>query len=166
MRKEKWDIKKASDLEIKKLRRSLIIAGVILLFIFLPLSIVCFILAHTCKKELNSRHIETVKTPETVTPVQEPEKSYGDTVKVIDLDGTVRELSIHLALDNSDRVLMVEGGKSYHTHLSCFKNWNTDNFNGWKIIKKSEALALNMKYCNFCRELDSYEYDDLEDLEE
>ena len=100
--------------------------------------------------------------PEKITPVRE-------TVKVTDTDGSVMEVSIHLTLDQANRVLVAEGGKTYHTHLSCFKKWRpemTENFTGWKIIKKSEATANNMKYCSFCKELDNVLDVDMDDLDE
>ena len=145
--------------------------GILLFFItsyfiiFLPLSILCFYLAHVYKKEIKIRKnspVETVKEPEKVIKVIE-------TVKVTDVDGSVRDLSIHLCLDQGDRVLIAKGGKTYHTHLSCYKNWRPEmieNFTGWKIIKKSEAIANGMSYCTFCKETDRQVADDFDEYEE
>lgn len=171
-----WDIKKTSKTELIITRIFLIILGVMLLLmslyfiILIPLGLLSFYFAHVYKKELKRRKsiietpVELVKKPEVVI-----EKPVRETVKVTDIDGSVRELSIYLTLDQSNRVLVAEGGKTYHTHLNCFKNWKpemTESFEGWKIMKKSEALANNMRYCSFCKELDNYEDDDLDELEE
>ena len=168
MAKKKGYLETAGKGELMTLRILLIILGLMLLLmglyfiILLPLAVLSFYLAHKCKQELKRRKIPV----EPVEVVKEPVEAVRDTVMVTDLDGSVNEVSTHLTIDHSDRVLVVDGGKSYHTHLSCFKNWNTDNFTGWKIIKKSEALAGGMKYCSFCKELDFYEDDDLEESEE
>ena len=170
-KKQTWDIKKASKTELVITRILLIILGVLLLFIglyfiiLLPLAILCFYLAHVYKKEIKIRKnppVETVKEPEKVIKVIE-------TVKVTDVDGSERDLSIHLSLDQGDRVLMAKGGRAYHTHLSCYKNWRPEmieNFTGWKIIKKSEAIANGMSYCNFCKDLDMQLDDDFDEYEE
>ena len=69
-KKGKWDIKKASKTELVITRILLIILGILLFFIasyfiiFLPLSILCFYLAHVYKKEIKLRKnppVETVK---------------------------------------------------------------------------------------------------------
>lgn len=154
-----WSLQTVSKSELIISRILLIIGGLVSLaigvvfYIVLPLSILCFYLAYVYKKELKRRKnppVETVKEPEKVIKVVE-------TVKVTDMDGSERDLSIHLCLDQSNRVLIAEGGKAYHTHLSCYKNWRpemVENFTGWKIIKKSEALSKGMSYCNFCKDLD------------
>ena len=170
-KKGTWSIKTASKSELIISRILLIVCGLISLaigvvfYIVLPLSILCFYLAYVYKKELKRRKnppVETVKEPEKVIKVVE-------TVKVTDMDGSERDLSIHLCLDKGDRVLIAKGGKTYHTHLSCYKNWRPEmieNFTGWKIIKKSEAIANGMSYCNFCKDLDMQLDDDLDEYEE
>ena len=171
-KKQTWDIKKASKTELVITRILLIILGILLLLIglyfiiLLPLAILCFYLAHVYKKELNERKNPPVETIKEVTDVRE---AVRETVKVTDIDGSEKYLSIHLSLDQSDRVLMAKGGRAYHTHLSCFKNWRPEmieNFTGWKIIKKSEAIANGMSYCNFCKDLDRQLDDDFDEYEE
>lgn len=166
----KWDIEKAPKGELKTYKIIFIILGLWFLFmglfavIFILPALFCFYFAYTFNRELKRRKTviepvrEVVKEPVT-TPVR-------NTVKVTDLDGSVRELGAYLVLDQNDVVLVAEGGKTYHKYLGCFKNWKPemiDNFNGWKIIKKSEALANGMKYCSFCEEKDRYKDIELDD---
>jgi hypothetical protein len=106
-----------------------------------------------------------IQIPEPV-PQEEPR----NTVKVIDIDGSELVVSVYQTIDSSDRVLIAEGGRTYHTHLSCFKRWTgkaQSNFTEWKIINKSEAIKQGMTYCKFCAEDDNVTLDDLlEELDE
>ncbi len=99
------------------------------------------------------------------TPPVAPESALnGNMVKVTDLDGTTITTSIYQSIDATDRVLVSEGGRTYHTHLSCFKRWTGDaqrNFTGWKIVKKSEVMEQGLTYCRFCAEDDNVTLDDL-----
>lgn len=98
-----------------------------------------------------------LKRPE-VTP--EPPKNK---VKVTDLDGSEFEVYVFQTIDSTDRVLVVDGSRTYHTRLSCFKNWTGDaqrSFTGWKIVKKSEALEQGLTYCKFCAEGDKVTLED------
>lgn len=109
--------------------------------------------------------------PKQPAAVQTPVVAHGqerkrETVKVIDIDGKELDLSIYLCIGEDDKVLVAEGGKTYHTHLACYKHWKPEmieSFKGWKVIKKSEAISKGMKYCSFCKESDRYEECDFED---
>lgn len=106
------------------------------------------------------------KEPEVKPVVQEPPKN---TVKVTDIDGSEFEVALYQMIDSSDRVLVADGGRTYHTHLSCFKRWTGDaqrNFTGWKIVKKSDVVSQGMKYCKFCADDDNVTLDDFLNDEE
>lgn len=109
--------------------------------------------------------VKLVNKPKPAAVAKEYKKT-EETVKVIDIDGKELNLSIYLCIDEADKVLVAEGGKTYHTHLACFKNWKPEmieNFGGWRVIKKNEAISKGMKYCSFCKESDRYMEDDYED---
>ena len=104
------------------------------------------------------------KLSEPVPPTEPVPEINTNTVKVTDLDGSVITTSIYQTIDASDRVLVSDGGRTYHTHLSCFKNWTGDaqrKFTGWRIVKKSDALEQGLTYCKFCAEDDNVTLDDL-----
>lgn len=106
------------------------------------------------------------KEPEVKPVVKEPPKN---TVKVTDIDGSEFEVALYQMIDSSDRVLVADGGRTYHTHLSCFKRWTGDaqrNFTGWKIVKKSDVVSQGMKYCKFCADDDNVTLDDFLNDEE
>lgn len=87
-----------------------------------------------------------------------------DTVKVTDVDGSVFEVPVGRVIGSPDRVLVCDSGRTYHTHLNCFTKWGGDaqkKFTGWTIIKKSEAIAQDMKYCKICAIADKVTLDDL-----
>ena len=91
-----------------------------------------------------------------------------DKVKITDIDGTVLNISSYMKLDDPDKVLIAEGGKTYHTHISCFKNWRPEmreNFTGWTIMKKEDAIKNGMRYCKFCEKNDDITFDDILDEE-
>lgn len=160
-------LKQMKKSEVIILRVGLIILGLLLFLmglyfnILLPFAIIIFYLAHCCKKELKERKkiklekskpADQAAVPEETTESAEELKKPIKTVKVTDLDGSIRELSVEFHLED-DKVLVAEGGKTYHTYLGCFKNWQPeiiDGFTGWKILKKSEAISQNMKLCSFC----------------
>ena len=158
-------------------RVTFLIAGVIFLLFgifFIPFLIVGVLLILLAYKT-NKTYKEALNVKVEVKPEIDPEskeeikKPVTETVKVMDLDGSVRELSINLCLDEKNRVLVTEGGKTYHTYLNCHKNWKPEmieNFKGWKIVKKSEATAKGMRYCSFCEGKDRIPDTDMDDLEE
>ena len=113
-----------------------------------------------------SKPAAVAKEVEPVAAVTKEYKKPEETVKVIDIDGKELNLSVYLCIDENDKVLVAEGGKTYHTHLACYKNWKPEmieNFGGWRVIKKSEAISKGMKYCSFCKESDRYMENDYED---
>lgn len=83
-------------------------------------------------------------------------------VSVKDIDGKVYQLPVGMKLDDETKCLVC-GGKSYHTCLSCFKNWTVDmrkHFSGWTVISIDEAKKMGLKKCGFCDESDNYTLDD------
>lgn len=157
---------------LKNNRVIFLVAGII--FIFFGLFAVPFLFVGAFLLFLfyrtNKAYKEALKkeTPKTIVPAVDklvPE-SNDTTVNVTDLDGSVITSSIYQVIDSEYGVLISEGGKAYHTHLSCFKNWTGDaqrRFIGWKIIKKSDAINRGLTYCRFCKEDDNVTLDDLLD---
>ena len=69
-------------------------------------------------------------------------------------DGTSRRYPQNKVFRGNYR-LMMEGGKSYHTHVNCYLNWNRTTllgFTGWKLIPRSSIG--NIKKCPFCMAAD------------
>ena len=86
-------------------------------------------------------------------------------VSVKDVDGKIYQLPVSMKLDDDTKCLVC-GGKSYHTCLSCFKNWTVEmrkHFNGWTVISLDEAEQRGLKKCGFCDESDNYTLDDFLD---
>lgn len=103
-------------------------------------------------------------------PIPEPTVEVDtNKVKITELNGNVIEVDKWLMLDDGDIVLTTPNSKKYHTHVSCFENWKPEmknNFTGWTIIKKEDAIKSGMTYCNFCDGNDDITLDDiLDDLE-
>ncbi len=110
------------------------------------------------------KQLQNDPDPARVKPL--PVKVKGEQLQVTDLDGSVIMVDSNMELDDSGRVLIVSDGNAYHTHLSCYKNWRPEyqeNFNGWTLIKKSDARKRGLYYCSFCKENDRVILDDLLD---
>ena len=131
------------------------------LFFFGVVGVILLVLAYLTNKKNKELITESDNT--------KVSKEYvNETVKITDINGSVQEVSTGLCISDPDRVLVVDGGKTYHTHISCFKNWTPEmreNFTGWKIISKKEAISKGMKYCKFCEENDDITLDDTENEE-
>lgn len=77
----------------------------------------------------------------------------------------IEYMTIHSKV-NEDFCLISSGGKTYHTHVGCFKNWPEEyqaNFKGWKKISVADADNLGYRKCNFCDEKDKPSVDTYED---
>lgn len=102
-------------------------------------------------------------------PIEADNEIYNmKTVPVIDVDGKTYVLDVSMQIDDELKCLFC-GGKTYHTHLSCFRNWTVEmrkNFKGWQIITLEEAKKSNLKKCSFCDEDDKITLNDLIDEEE
>lgn len=85
------------------------------------------------------------------------------TVPVLDLDGKTYDIAVNMKLDDGNKCLVC-GGKTYHTHVNCFKNWKADmrkGFKGWKVITIKDAEKQGLKKCNFCKKNDEITLDDI-----
>lgn len=77
----------------------------------------------------------------------------AEEVRLIDVDGSVRNLSVGLLIDDDNLCLIGDGNNDYHKHLSCFSNWNLaerKQFKEWTVISIEEAKKQGRKYCKFC----------------
>ncbi len=79
---------------------------------------------------------------------------WSTNVKIIDEDGNEEFVPNYYCLKNKDLCLVVENGKTYHTHCACYKNWKQEyisNFNGtYKLISIEEVKKQGLKKCKFC----------------
>lgn len=167
-------MKEVNNLKINRV--TFMVAGIIFIFFglfFAPFLLVgAFLLFLSYKANKAYKEAMKKETPRVLAPmITEPVPNFNiTTVKVTDLDGSVIATSISQIIDSKDRVLISEGGKTYHTHLSCFKNWTIEaqrKFTGWKVVKKSDVIDQGMTYCRFCEENDNVTLDDLlSELEE
>lgn len=89
----------------------------------------------------------------------EPEKKeykppvFDENHNRIDYESTGKDL-----IPNEDYCFIADGGKTYHTHTFCYKNWSKeyqDSFTGWTLIPIEKAREKGItKKCRFC---DSYD---------
>ncbi len=100
-----------------------------------------------------------VKPVEQLKPIEKPKQ---ETVTVTIPDGTTKEYNLNLTLNDTHSCLISDGGKTYHTHVNCFKNWPAkyqENFEGWKVTTIDEAEKMGYRKCNYCNEADRTEWD-------
>lgn len=150
-------------------RVTFLVTGIIFVFFgfFMPVFLVVGGVLLFMSYKTNKKYKELLnKTEVKNKPVEDPVRvvDISDTVKIIDIDGTVHNVSANLKIDDPDRVLIVDGGKTYHTCISCYKKWRLEmreNFTGWTLIKKEDVIKSGMSYCKFCEENDNYTLDDL-----
>ena len=103
--------------------------------------------------------VEPIESVEQSSPIEKLEK---ETVTVTFSDGTTKEYNLNLTLNDTHICLLSDGGKTYHTHVNCFKNWPAEyqeNFKGWKAITTDEAEKMGYRKCNYCNEADRTEWD-------
>ena len=104
-----------------------------------------------------------VKLPAWATPNKED----YDFVKVTEIDGSVKEISTGMKLNDPDLVLCTEGDRTYHSFLGCYKNWPPEkqkSFHGWSVLPKKEALKIGLRKCPSCEDLEKIIREDLEEL--
>lgn len=165
------DKKKMKDLKINRI--TFLVGGILFFIIGIPapflwvFSVVLFLLAYVANKEYKRLVSEAEKKKAEEKPITK-QPIADDKVKVIDLDGNTLMISPSMQIDGTEDVLISDGGRTFHTSVGCFKKWKPEmreGFTGWKIIKRSEALKMGMKYCAFCDEASNLTIDDLEDSE-
>ncbi len=81
-------------------------------------------------------------------------------VPLTDIDGKEITSKFYMRIDDDTHCLVTDGGKSYHLHVGCYKNWlpeYRDGFKGWKVITIADAEAKGLKKCAFCYESDQKE---------
>lgn len=152
-------------------RITFLIAGIIFIFFgfFMPVFLVVGGVLLFLSYKTNKKYKELLNESESKTKSvvdTEPVTVTDKTVKVTDIDGTVHNLKSYMKLDDPDKVLIAAGGKTYHTRVSCFKNWRPemrDNFTGWTVMKKDDAINSGMRYCKFCEENDDITLDNILD---
>lgn len=113
--------------------------------------------AETLKQE--QAPVEHVEPVEQLKPIENPKK---ETVTVTFSDGTTKEYDLNLTHSDTPICLISDGGKTYHTHVNCFKNWPAEyqeNFKGWKATTTDEAEKTGYRKCNYCKEADRTEWD-------
>lgn len=142
-------------------RITFLVFGIIFLLFgfFLPLFFIVGVGLIALAYATNKKYKELANTPDPI-PVSgsKPVVEVDDgKVQVTDIDGSVIRVSPYLSISNPDRVLIVPNGKTYHTHIRCFKNWTPEmqaSFTDWTIINKDDAVNKGMTYCKFCEETD------------
>ena len=59
---------------------------------------------------------------------------------------------------NEGYCFITEGSTTYHTHISCYKNWSKEyqnKFNGWTLLTIEKAIEKGATHkCKFCDSLD------------
>ena len=82
-------------------------------------------------------------------------------------DGTIEKIRNYCKLTDGEDCLVVDGGRTYHTHVGCFMNWKPEQretFTGWKMITVEEATSRGMRKCSFCEEADNRPEETIEDF--
>lgn len=151
-------------------RITYLVTGIIFIFFgfFMPVFLVVGGVLLFLSYKTNEKYKQLLNEVKTKS-VEDPVKAADiyDTVKMTDIDGTVHNVSTNLKIDDPDRVLIVIGGKTYHTCISCYKKWRPEmqsDFTGWTVMKKEDAIKNGMTYCKFCEENDDITLDDIEDI--
>ena len=101
----------------------------------------------------------TIESVEQSVPIEKPKE---ETVAITFSDGIPKEYNLYVTFNDTDICLLAEGGKTYHTHVNCFKNWPAEyqeTFKGWKAITTDEAEKMGYRKCNFCKKADRTEWD-------
>lgn len=90
----------------------------------------------------------------------------AEEVRLIDVDGSVKKVSVYTLIDDDDYCVIGDGNNDYHKHLDCFSNWRLaerKQFKEWKGISTEEAKKQGRKYCKFCSRDDKINKKILED---
>ena len=74
-------------------------------------------------------------------------------VKIIDIEGCEKYLPDYYKITDNKHCLYCRGGKTYHTHVGCYKNWDNNMrqaFTHWETMTIDDAEAKGLKKCAFC----------------
>ena len=118
---------------------------------------------------VNSNINSNVTTTNNFVPPVEREETVtinDNSIPIVDASGNTTYLSYTDKIDVNN-CLISDGGKTYHTHVGCYKNWPQEyqtNFKGWKKISIADADNLGYRKCNFCDEKDKPSTETYEDL--
>ena len=91
-------------------------------------------------------------------PIKNTKRTHSDKVRITDdSDGHSEEYAGYYKITDPDHCLYVETGKTYHTHVGCYLNWDEDmqaNFEGWRLTTIEKAQSNGLRKCRFCEESD------------
>lgn len=103
---------------------------------------------------------ELFRTTPSPVPKSKTEKKPIDdlSIPVIDFNGETVTFPWYMAIKDGKSCLVTKDGKTYHTHISCFKKWPKEyqeSFTEWIAMTITDAEAKGMKKCSFCEEADN-----------
>lgn len=116
------------------------------------------------------RHeVEQPKSPEDMTEEELREEMFSSLgkVPVENPDGSIEYIYSYYKIDDGTHCLITENGRTYHTHIGCFKKWKPEQqngFKGWKYTTVENAKSMGMRKCSFCEEVDDQPEETVEDF--